>query len=223
MSILNITRVKTDVQKDRIGAMMVVCGDIPTETEKKIMSEVRFSSERLAKLMDKHGLSDQDLADKTGIGKTTIYYLRRGRKGKTTSTSAENIDILADALKTSTDYLIEKTEDPSPVKKKISALVADIVGIAEELSPAKQRQLRELGNTLVKMDRTTDVAAVYNELMDLISRLTTMKGGNKAIADLASYINSLSSQPHTTTPAPRRRRPRKRDSESSDEPTQGAK
>jgi transcriptional regulator with XRE-family HTH domain len=189
------------------------------------MSDVKFIASRLAEKMEEHGYDDTKLAEKTGIGRTTIYYLRKGRNGKNSSTSAENLAIIAEALRTSSDYFIDKDADPSPNQKKISALIADIVGIAEELSPARQRQLRELGNALIKMDKTTDVNAVYSELMDLLGRLTTLKGGDKALGKIAEYLNSLSL--FGATPPSMERRPRKRgrgkpNTESTDEPSQGS-
>lgn len=186
------------------------------------MSEVRFIASRLEERMKERDVSDGKLAEMTGIGRTTIYYLR---KGKRRSTSAEYIAKIADALSTSTQFFIDEDADASPIQKKMSALVADIAGIAEGLSPGKQRQLRELGNALVKMDQATDVDLIYSELMDMIARLTELEGGNKALRDLITHVNSLSSQKSPSAVQPRSRRGSQatRTRKSTNKPAQGDK
>lgn len=155
------------------------------------MSEFRFIGSRLDEKMAEMGLTDTTLAEKTGISKTTIYYLRKGREGRQITTSAENLQLLADALRTSPEWFVNERAESSPNQKKMSALVADIAGIAEELPLSRQRELRALGAALVKLEQSTDVGALYSDLMDKLMRLTELKGGKTALKELAAHIESL--------------------------------
>lgn len=204
---------------------MALLGEGAHQNEEAIMSDVRFIASRLAERMTELGYTDESLAEETGIGKTTIYYLKSGRKGKHVSTSAENLTILADTLAVAPEFFTDEDADPSPNQKKMSALVADIANIAEKLSPAKQRQLREIGKALVKLEKSADVEAIYGDLVELIGRLTKIDGGEKALSDLARHLKSLSSGP-SSPPVKRRtkRGPRPRaNGESTEETTQGEK
>lgn len=185
------------------------------------MSEVRFISARLDALMKQRGFSDYTLADKTGISKTMIYYLRKGQRK---TASVEFIAKLADALGTNTQYFIDENADDLPIQKKMSALVADIASTAEELPPSAQRQLREISKALYTVDETKNLDAIYGELLDLITRLTELQGGEQLLAELLDHIKGLTpglpSAPVTDTPTRRTRatktKPAKKKAQSSE-------
>lgn len=173
------------------------------------MKDVRFISSRLETRMKELGYTDESLAQKIGISKTTIYYLRVGRKGKKglyVSTSAENLAKIAHALSVSTQYLIDESADPSPIQKKMSAMVADIANVAEGLTLAKQRQLREIGKALARMELSTDVDVIYDELMDLVTHLVEIKDGDKALDKFLDYLQPMSSRVSSSSVTGRTRR-----------------
>jgi DNA-binding Xre family transcriptional regulator len=74
-----------------------------------ILSEARFNKERLAELMARRALSDAELAEKAGVSRTMIFYLR---KGKRQTASAEVVAKIAAALNTTTAYLLGQGENP---------------------------------------------------------------------------------------------------------------
>lgn len=74
--------------------------------------------ERYAKLCESSGIDpvSQKIADTLGITKATISSWNT----KGTSPKGETVRVIADALKTTTDYLLGRTDDPSE-RKNISA------------------------------------------------------------------------------------------------------
>lgn len=184
------------------------------------MTDVRFISERLAEKMTEQNLNDAAVAKKTGISKTTIYYLRKGRDNRGVTTSAEYLLKIANALNTAPEYFVDADADPSPNQKKMSALVADIASIAEELSPSKQRELRELSHALARIDRSAKPDDLYAEIMELVARLAEVKGGQKTLKELVDYVNALAAG--STSPSVPRRTKRRNESssaEATDKPT----
>jgi len=97
---------------------------IAEEMEPAIMTEATFRADRFAKLMQKRNLTDGKLAYASGVSRTMIYYMRKGERSKV---SAETIAALAGPLGTSTQYLMGQTDDPSPMQKTMSGMIADIV------------------------------------------------------------------------------------------------
>lgn len=207
-----------DAQKHQKDRMLMDWGKYQLKEAKK-MSEMSFRADRLNELMKERKLNAGKLAYLTGISRTMIFYLQKGER---TSTSGEYLAKLADALSTSTQYLIEETDDPSPIQKRMSALVADIAGVAEELSPAKQRQLRALGKALLEIEKSADVDTIYSELMDHITRLAELDGGKSALSDLISHLESMAPRP-SSPPVQRRSHRQNADSdgESVEQPSEG--
>jgi len=117
------------------------------------MSEAAFSAERFANLMQKRGFTDGKLAYASGVSRTMIYYMRNGQREKV---SGEILAAVAGPLKTSTQYLMNQTDDPSPDQKKMSALAADIVELSDLLPPSRQRELLALGKTLLTVEQAAD-------------------------------------------------------------------
>lgn len=182
------------------------------------MSDVRFIAARLDEKMKEFGYTDESLAEKVKMSKTAIYYLRKGRGGKSTTTSADNLQKIADALRTSPTYFVDESADAAPNQKKMSALVADIAGIADELSPLRQHELRDIASAIAKIEKSADVDAIYTELMNLIARLTEKKGGQAALEELIRHIESLASG--ATSPSVTRRAKSRRTDRSSTESAQ---
>lgn len=184
------------------------------------MTEATFRADRFAKLMKTKKFTDGKLAYASGVSRTMIFYMRKGERSKV---SAETIAALAGPLGTSTQYLMGQTDDPSPLQKTMSGMVADIVDIADKLPPSKQRELRELGRSLMEIERNTDIEMIYSELMERITRLAEIDGGEEALDRLLTHLNSVSDRPTLAPGAPMSgsdRRRSKSDSKSVDKPTQ---
>jgi len=77
--------------------------------------------EQLATLRERKGLSQADLAKRTGLQVSAISHFEKGRR----SPSAANLQRLADALDVSTDYLLGRANDATPVGPAITKLIQD--------------------------------------------------------------------------------------------------
>lgn len=187
--------------------MIAVCDNRLQSIGGRTMNEAKFIAGRLDQKMKEKNMGNQELGNAVGLSRTMIYYLRTGRKGKYVTTSGENLAKIAGVLKTSIEYFVNEDADPSPNQKKMSALIADIVEVAGELSPAKQRQFKAIGDALAGIDKSADVDMIYGELMDLITRLMEMDGGEKALTDLLNHLQTVAPR---TPPASMQRRSRRR-------------
>lgn len=185
------------------------------------MTEVSFRADRFAKLMKTRGFTDGKLAYASGVSRTMIYYMRKGERQKV---SAEIIAKVADPLGTSSLYLMDETDDPSPVQKKMSALAADIVKLVDKLPPSKQREFQELGKAILQTEQNATVETIYSDLMERITRLAEIDGGEEALDRLIDHLNSVSgrsSGPSVTRPTARKRRSKPK-SETPDEPSKSS-
>ncbi|MBP2058633.1 transcriptional regulator with XRE-family HTH domain [Lactobacillus colini] len=67
--------------------------------------------DRIKKLAERHGKSIVDVEAELGLSKNYLY------KWKKSSPSSDKLTKVADYFKTSTDYLLGRTDDPSPASK----------------------------------------------------------------------------------------------------------
>lgn len=183
------------------------------------MVEVNFQAKLFSDLMVYRKLNDGKLAYLSGVSRTMIYYLRKGER---TKASGEIVAKLADALGTSSQYLMGETDDVSPVQKRMSALVADISGIAEKLPPSRQRQYRALGDALLALEQSANIEIIYSDLMDRITRLAEIDGGEEALDRLLDHLNDLSPRlPSSSMDGRTRSGDRPDEDQAMEEPTQG--
>ncbi len=78
---------------------------------------------RLAELRATRGLTQQQLADKASIPAAVISHFETGVRA---SASADNLVKLADALTTTVDYLLARTDDPAPASGTFERLVGGL-------------------------------------------------------------------------------------------------
>lgn len=165
------------------------------------MSELSFRADRLNELMKRRKLNAGQLAYKTNISRTMIYYLQKGERSKT---SGENVSKLAEALGTSMQYLVGETDDDSPTQKKMSSQVAEIVLTAEQLSLSQQRQLAAVAKALLassSMDKADLILEKIKELggEEMLNRVldsleedsSSDEGGDDGGKDDSSGASSL--------------------------------
>lgn len=73
-------------------------------------------SERLAYLRGEKKLTHQDMADKLGITRQAYGYYENGKREPDIAT----INKLADIFGTNVDYLLGRTDDPSPIDRPLN-------------------------------------------------------------------------------------------------------
>jgi transcriptional regulator with XRE-family HTH domain len=100
--------------------------------------------QRLAERRTLRGLTQQQLAELANIPTTVISHFETGVRA---SASADNLVKLADALDVSVDYLLTRTNDPTPHTGKIDPLLDDLsaseIGVIETLAKALARRRRD--------------------------------------------------------------------------------
>ena len=112
------------------------------------MSESRATSnfsERLRKIREEKGLSQADLAQKTGLQPSAVSHFETGRR----SPSFENLRALADALGISTDHLLGRE-----VKAGVSGpTIQSIFRNAEKMTERDLETLAGFAELLAKKNK----------------------------------------------------------------------
>jgi transcriptional regulator with XRE-family HTH domain len=98
---------------------------------------------RLAELRGTRELTQQQLAEKANIPAAVISHFETGVRA---SASADNLVKLADALTTTVDYLLARTDDPSPpsgtFERLVGGLSANDINALETFTDALARRAR---------------------------------------------------------------------------------
>ena len=68
---------------------------------------------RAKELRERLGKTVEEIASAVGVGENTIWRWETGK----TQPSGARVSLLADALKSSVDYLLGNTDDPTPSRK----------------------------------------------------------------------------------------------------------
>ena len=85
-------------------------------------------SDRLKKVRESRGLSQLDLAKKTGLQPTAISHFETDAR----SPSFDNLRRLADALSVNTDYLLGRSEEPSLAGPQAANLFRNMEKLSSE-------------------------------------------------------------------------------------------
>lgn len=102
---------------------------------------------RLKAVRETRGLSQSELADKAGVPVVTISHFETGARP---SASAATLVKLANALEVSIDYLLSRSDDPTPVGGKVGALLRTLGAHASEETI---NTVITIGETLAEKDR----------------------------------------------------------------------
>ena|ERR1035437_1635462 len=78
-------------------------------------------SDRLRDERERKGLSQSELAARSGLQPSAISHFETGNRGP----SFENLKKLADALSVTIDYLLGRTEEPKGASKLVDSLFRD--------------------------------------------------------------------------------------------------
>lgn len=152
------------------------------------MGELRFDSERLAELMKKRHIGDTKLAEMSGVSRTMIFYLK---KGKRNTASAETVAKIASALNTTVAYLLGEGEEKQPPMQKLPEPIRQLAEIAGNLSEVRQEELIQIALTLAKLEQESADQPVSGETMEKIVRIADQlreRGGNE---DLLPLLETL--------------------------------
>ena len=114
--------------------------------------------ERIAALMDAHGISQAELARRVGVTQPTIFSLVRKNK-----TGSVHLHKVARALGTTPGYLTGETSDPSidAAALAISPRDLELLDLLHSLSPRDLNAVRVLAETLA--DRRQKDAATGDD------------------------------------------------------------
>jgi len=85
---------------------------------------------RLAAARKRQDLTQEQLAARANIPAAVISHFETGVRS---SASAENLVKLADALRTSVDYLLGRTDDPAPMTSDLEKRVARLTAESRDL------------------------------------------------------------------------------------------
>jgi transcriptional regulator with XRE-family HTH domain len=92
----------------------------------------------LERLMQIHGVNASDLARMTGINKSTISLILRGKRH---ATNATNLIKMANVFGVSVDYLLNLTDQPAARPTQLGDLLLELTQVARKLSSRRQRDL----------------------------------------------------------------------------------
>lgn len=114
--------------------------------------EPEINLEALKWAIDRRDWSDTELSAASGVSKSMISLLR---KGKRPNTSAAMVAKLARSLGVSTDYLMGRTDDPSPINAPpLPDYAVQVVEEMRKLDRARNYELLLLAQTFVREHET---------------------------------------------------------------------
>lgn len=150
------------------------------------MTELRFNRERLASLMQLNEMNDTDVAEKVGVSRQMIFYLR---KGKRKTTTAEVIKKLSDLFGVTVEYLLTDEEGAPTPQPQMPALIRQLSQAAERLPPARQEELLRMAHMLETIEKERSAAQPDHMVTLLqIEEQLTIRGGNE---DLLRLLRTL--------------------------------
>ena len=106
------------------------------------MAPKNLFPQRLQALREKRGLNQEELAKKGSLQATAISHFETG----TRKPSFDNLRRLADALETTVDYLMGRTDDPAAIVPEGDQIFRDF----EKLTAEERKFARDFMATLAK-------------------------------------------------------------------------
>ncbi|ABW19393.1 helix-turn-helix domain-containing protein [Alkaliphilus oremlandii] len=122
--------------------------------------KIKFK-ERLKELRKENNMTQQELADKLGLVRTAIANYETGR----TVPDAETLNLIANILSTTTDYLLGRANYIPKEKNKPSS--TDIISEdIRKLSPESQEELKKL----IELYKMRDMQKRNDEISDELTK-----------------------------------------------------
>jgi transcriptional regulator with XRE-family HTH domain len=101
--------------------------------------------DRLRKFRESKGLSQTELAEKTGLQPSAVSHFETGKRAP----SFDNLKRLADALDVTVDYLLGRTEEPAAAGPRAQQLFRDFT----RMSADDQESLARFAEMLAQKNR----------------------------------------------------------------------
>lgn len=137
--------------------------------------------DRLRAARERAGLSLGQVHQYEGIQKGHLSEMEQGSKNPTGQTIAR----LAVRYRTSADYLLGLTEDPSQrIDEPLSETIRDVVELARDLSPGRQQELLAHARVLTEAELQADLRE-YDRMMALIEALP---GGDQLAEEIEQAL-----------------------------------
>ncbi|PEP80715.1 transcriptional regulator [Bacillus toyonensis] len=114
-----------------------------------------FSHERLKSLIDKRGISQQQLADAIGVSHVSVYNYVEGKKQPGTRT----LQKIANFLKVTTDFLLGLSDSPDLTADKdlqLTKEAQEILQIINELPEEKRKKALEQLEMFVNYEKAKE-------------------------------------------------------------------
>ena len=102
--------------------------------------------DRLRSARELRGLSQSDLAQRSGLQPSAVSHFETGRRAP----SFDNLKRLADALEVTTDYLLSRSDEPKPISTAGGPTVDKLFRNAERLTTADLDAVAQMAELLAK-------------------------------------------------------------------------
>lgn len=190
---MNFTVVKLIMKKEGLGAMIAVWTEINLLRGGEIVEEVRFSSEKLAALLSRRGLSDYKVAEMTGISRTMIFYMRKGQR---TKVSAAILTKIANALEIDISELMTGDNTQLVAASEVPEAVRQLAKIAGKLSGVRQEELVRIAEALEKLEREQAKNPIPDAslgiMLGFLEELRKNGANNDTLASVEAILRSIS-------------------------------
>lgn len=91
---------------------------------RKVIKSVTTAFERIKDLADKHRISLNDLEDKLGISRNSLYGIKKANP------KSDRLQEIADYFNVSTDYLLGRTDNPNIAKDIVTTPDGRVVDLS---------------------------------------------------------------------------------------------
>lgn len=146
---------------------------------------------RLKKLMERKGWGAGELAQYSGVKYQTVYSIYVGRR---TNTSSGTLKQLVAALDTSTDYLLDESDDEAPPIQKLPEPIRQLAEIANQLSGIRQEELLRIAHALHQLEAEQATAPLpsgtMRALIELADKIREQGGNDDLLESLRALFRS---------------------------------
>jgi transcriptional regulator with XRE-family HTH domain len=159
------------------------------------MAEMTVNHRRLNTLMLRRNVKDADVAEATGLARSTVYNLRTGTRG---TTSERTLLAIAKALDTTMDYLSSEgdpdKEDDGRVVVRLDEPTRKLAEVATGLSLTRKEELIRIAETLLLMEQeqfqATPSREAFDVLIGIYNELRNHAGGRDLVEVLEAMIRA---------------------------------
>lgn len=146
---------------------------------------------RLKKLMGKKGWGVGELAQYSKVKYQTVYSIYVGRR---TNTASGTLKALVAALDTSTDYLLDESDDEEPPIQKLPEAIRQLAEIANQLSGVRQEELLRIAQALRQLEEDQATAPLpsgsMRALLELADKIKEQGGNDDLLESLRALFRS---------------------------------